>query len=224
MAFAPLPTSFAKFFSANDNPEHGTVLELGVGQGCFRAGLPDSSRTYWGLDSRPRTAGTVCDLVGDARRPPVRPGSISLLIAANLVRHLVPRYRVSDCIALWRGLLAPTGRLFIFEDEPHRATAPGRNFYDLQGLLARLIPESRGGLLSCDRFRELAGVSCDCSEWTFGSSRNETQLDARAVMTFLAQGKGATEGEVARLVKAIGRQGIAPVRYWWAEVGPKEVV
>ncbi len=221
MPFNPLTTHFTDFLDQLD-PDTATVLELGSGEGGFRALLPPGSPVLLGLDLRQPALGTVCDLVGDARHPPLRPGSIDLLVAANLVRHLVPRHRLAEFIRHWRSLLKPAGALFIFEDEPSQATPAERNFGDLQAFLAQLMPESRGSLLALSRFRKMIAEDADVTPWTFGFQRNEETLEATEVMRFLGAGEGTPTGPVARLIRAIGRDGVAPGRYWWAQAGACE--
>jgi len=222
MPFSPLPTHFIDHISRLD-PNTDTVLELGSGEGHFCALLTAAGAKPLGLDLRHPGLGTVCDLVGDARRPPLRPGSLAVLVAANLVRHLVPRHRLGDIIAGWRRLLKPGGALFIFEDEPGRATPAERNFCDLQAFLAQLLPESRGPLLALSRFRKVVGDEADPTPWTFGFQQHKDEpLNATEVMRFLSAGEGTPTGAVAGLIRSIGRDGLTPGRYWWAQVGHGE--
>ncbi len=173
-----------------------------------------------GLDLRHPVTGAVCNLVGDARRAPIRPGTVRLLVAANLVRHVLPRHKLGEHVAHWRSLLKSGGMLFIFEDEPSQSSAGVRNFKDLQAFLAQLMPEARGPLLSQEKFRHLVGAPTVPEGWTFGFQRNEETINASEVMRFLSAGDGAAEGGVAKLIRAIGRDGLDPGQYWWAQVGP----
>ena len=221
MAFSPLPKTFIDSLS-HLNSADSVVFELGSGQGHFRAQLQKQGCDCLGMDIRPPVAGMVCDVVGDARKVPLKPGSVSLLIAANLVRHLVPRHRLGDYISQWRGLLKPGGSLVIFEDEPSQATRQVRNFGDLQDFLAQLMPESRGPLMPLKRFKELVDCDNDGESWTFGIEHNQETINATEVVRFLAGGAGVPTGTVAGLIKSIGRDGLAPGKYWWAEIGPQE--
>jgi SAM-dependent methyltransferase len=222
MPFSPLPKSFTDHLAGLD-PSTDTVLELGSGEGHFRALVAGRGFPCLGLDLRPPAAGTVCDFVGDARRPPIRSGSVSVLVAANLVRHLVPRHRLPEHLASWRQLLKPGGVLFVFEDEPGQATVGERNFRDLQDFLAQLMPESRGPLLAQQRFRALVEAADDHAAWQFGSAANLETIDATAVVRFLAAGQGTPTGTLAALIRSIGRDGLQPGRYWWGMVGPTVV-
>lgn len=219
MAFSPLPTRFTDLL-ANMEADQSTVLELGSGEGHFQSLVQKQGQQCLGLDIRSPSSGAVCDLVGDARRPPIKSGSISLLVAANLVRHLVPRHKLPQYINQWRGMLKPGGSLFIFEDEPSQATRPERNFRDLQAFLAQLMPEARGPLMPLKRFQALVEAEENPGQWQFGTQLNHETIDAGEVVRFLAAGDGVPSGAVAGLIKSIGRDGLAPGNYWWAQVGP----
>jgi hypothetical protein len=219
MPFRPLPTIFTEHLSRLE-PDSDVVLELGSGPGDFQALVAAAGHRSWGLDWRPPAAGTACDLVGDARLAPVRPQALTILVAANLVRHLAPRRRLPEFIARWRHLLKPGGALYVFEDEPGRATAAQANYRDLQSFLAQLMPETRGTLLARERFAQLVGADSEPGAWTFGSAANRSPLDAQAVLKFLAGSAGPPTGPVAGLMRRIGRDGLDPGRYWWARVGP----
>ena len=221
MPFRPLPTSFTDQLSLLDR-DADTVPELGSGEGHFMALVEAEGQACVGLDLRHPALGTTCDLVGDARRPPLRPGSVKLLVAANLVRHMVPRHRLGEFVAQWRSLLKPGGHLFIFEDEPSQAPPAERNFRDLQAFLAQMMPEARGPLLSLERFRQAIGAQTVPDGWAFGYQRNQETINATEVMRFLSAGEGAASGAVAKLVRAIGRDGLDPGQFWWAQAGPLE--
>lgn len=218
MPFGPLPDCLLSDVSTLN--AESRVLELGSGEGHFRRLLEDRGVTCLGLDLRHPDGGVVSDLVGDARRAPIRPGSISLLIAANLARHLTPRHRLLEHIMSWRKLLQPDGILYLFEDEPSASLPAERNFRELQDFLARLMPESRGPLISLNRFKKMIAKSSDLAEWQFGCQTNEVTIDATSVVRFLAAGRGSPTGREAALLRAIGRDGVSPGRFWWARVGP----
>ncbi|MDX2474203.1 MAG: methyltransferase domain-containing protein [Candidatus Krumholzibacteria bacterium] len=222
MPFRPLPTTFTDQLSKL-NPETDTVLELGSGEGHFKALVEAQGLHCLGLDLRHPVGGVVSDVVGDARRAPIRPGSLKILVAANLVRHIAPRQRLGEFVLAWRRLLKPDGQLFIFEDEPSQAPPAERNFRDLQAFLAQMMPESRGPLMSLERFRQTVGAEAKREGWNFGFQRNEETLNATEVMRFLSAGAGAQVGAVAKLVRAIGRDGLDPGQFWWAQVGAAEI-
>jgi SAM-dependent methyltransferase len=216
MPFRPLPKSFTDLLSRLD-PELDAVLDLGSGDGGFAALLAARGLRPWRLD---RCGGPEAapDIVADARRPPIRPDSLALVVASNLVRHLVPRRELGTWVVRWRRLLKPGGSLYVFEDEPGTDTPARRNFRDLQDFLARLMPETRGPLLAAERFAALTAERIPAADWTWGSEANETAIDAGAVMRMLGAGVGAGRGPVAGLVRRIGRDGVAPGRYWWARL------
>lgn len=218
MPFLPLPASVVEHLSQLD-PAVDRALELGSGEGHVQDLIAAAGGQCLGLDLRHPATGTVCDLVGDARRPPVRPGSLKMLVAANLLRHLTPRHRLAEYVNSWRELLAPSGALFILEDEPSLATTAERNFRDLQEFLAQLMPESRGPLLPLARFRSDIAANAP-GDWTFGTVRNRERIDATAVVRFLAGGQGTPTGPLATLIRSIGRDGLDPGCYWWACLRP----
>ncbi len=222
MPFHPLPTNFAEELS-HLNPNTDVVLELGSGEGHFRALLAAQGHACLGMELRTGGTDVVCEVVGDARRPPLRVGSLSILVAANLVRHLTPRHHLAQWVSRWRGLLKPGGALFIFEDEPSQRTNATRNFRDLQAFLARLMPETRGPLMPLARFRESVVTAEDAAAWTFGRQRNRETISATEVVRFLSGGQGTPTGPVAGLIRSIGRDGLDPGDFWWARVGPSEI-
>jgi hypothetical protein len=143
------------------------------------------------------------------------------VIAANLVRHLVPRQRRCGFLATWVELLRPGGSLFVFEDAPRPARGPEGNYGRLQQLLARLAPEQRGALL--DRaalLRRLPALGLAAA--ASGDGHNTWPLDAAAVLALLGTGRPQAGGEVADLMARIARDGIACGPYWWARVVRRE--
>ncbi len=76
--------------------------------------------------------------------------------------------------------------------------------------------------MSLERFRQTVGAEAKREGWNFGFQRNEETLNATEVMRFLSAGAGAQVGAVAKLVRAIGRDGLDPGQFWWAQVGAAE--
>ena len=168
-----------------------------------------------GLDRLPRAAGSVADIVGDACRPPVRDRSLDVLLAANLVRHLVPSRPGLEFLEAWLGLLKPGGSLVILEDEPTARPAAAANYRDLQAFLARLWPMGRGPLLARSAFLlrvppQLLPLVADG-----GVAVNRWPQDARAAVAMLESGSPAAGDAAAGLAAAIGAQGLSCGRQWW---------
>lgn len=215
MSFTPLPKIFTD--SCLDlTASTPRILELGCGDGRFRDVMADHDIFSWGLDRLGPQTGTVADLVGDALTPPVACGSLDVLVVPNLLRHLIPAGGGLKFMAGWLDLLKPGGSLFIFEDEPATEPAGALHYRDLQEFLSRLMPESRGPLLSLADFKvRMAHESLSCV-WKFGLLRNTQTLDAEAVLGFLDPGADSS-GEPGRLRTAIGRDGLDCGDFWWAQ-------
>jgi SAM-dependent methyltransferase len=215
MPFIPLPKNFTDLCTSGQF-EPSRSVELGCGDGRFLNILRDSGFTVWGLDRIPPAGGSAADIVADALSPPLAAGSLDLVVASNLVRHLAVRHEGLPFLDTWLGLLQPGGSLYIFEDEPGDSPAGTANFRDLHAFLARLMPVTRGPLLPLDKFRAAVDRSACPACWDYGRVKNEYQLDAGAAMRML-RGQGATpQGEASRLIRAIGRRGLDAGWYWWA--------
>lgn len=215
MSFTPLPKTFIDLCLNSDFPSP-RILELGCGDGRFREVLTDSDINSWGLDRIGPYGGTVADIVGDALFPPVAPGTLDLLLAPNLCRHLASADPSLGFLARWLEILKPGGSLFIFEDEPDDTPAGVARYRDLQVFLSRLMPESRGPLLPLVEFKTRVSALEFPADWNFGLVRNLQTIDPAVVLEMLGQG-GEPEGESGRLMRAIGSDGLDPGCFWWAQ-------
>ncbi|MHB8079379.1 MAG: class I SAM-dependent methyltransferase, partial [Candidatus Krumholzibacteriia bacterium] len=149
MSFSPLPATFLEDLALiADRP----ALELGCGDGRFSAVLAAHGARPWRLDRRAPRRGTVADVVADAQALPLPDGSVALLVAANLLRHLWTSRGPLAVPAAWQRCLAPDGRLWIFEDEPVSQPPAARHYREAMTLLARLDPGRRPPL-SLGRFQ-----------------------------------------------------------------------
>ena len=215
MSFTPLPTIFTDLSGSHSGSLRGSPdsdnsrnLELGCGDGRFQAEAARCGVKLWGLDLSPPAMGTTADIVGDACFPPITPGSLDLLVAPNLVRHLLAVSGGLEFLDLWLTLLKPGGSLFIFEDEPTNDTAATVNYRDLQDFLRQLVPESRGGLLPLAEFLELSAQAQPGLNWEHGLARNLQPIDSSPVLALLGPGP---------LKQSIVGEGLDPGRYWWAQ-------
>jgi SAM-dependent methyltransferase len=215
MSFAPLPTILTRTLADLD-PAAAAVVELGCGEGRLLRALAPCGVPVVGLDRAPPGTGAAAAVVGDATRPPLKPASWDLVLAANLVRHLVPSRPRLDFLAVWTGLLRPGGRLIILEDEPCPRPKGAVAYRRLQEFLSRVMPAGRGPLLGLGAFRDLLARSGTGGEWTFGGGTNRYPLDADAVVAMLRGGDPEPGGEADRLAERIARDGLDPGRYWWA--------
>lgn len=217
MPFDPLPTILADFCSLPDAARLRAV-ELGCGDGRLLALLRGRGLPCLGLDRTPRAAGSVADVVGDALFPPLRPASLDLVIAANLVRHLWPAAPGAPFLAVWLELLRPGGSLLILEDEPVGAPPAAARYRDLQAFLARVAPDARGPLLAASAFRRGLPPALAARVVACGGGDNAWPQDAAAVVAMLRRGRPQPGGEADRLATAITADGLACGRQWWCHL------
>ena len=214
MSFTPLPKTFTDFCNNLVFPI-SQIMELGCGDGRFSDVLSDLGVAGWGLDRVRPEFGTVADVVGEASSPPVVTASLDLLVVPNLLRHMLPAFSNFSFLGRWLELLKPGGSLFIFEDEPGDESPGEINYRDLQVFLARLLPESRGPLISLEEFKARSSSFRTTASWEFGLVRNGHAIAAEPVLDMLGPGLEAV-GEPGRLARNIGRHGLDPGHYWWA--------
>jgi len=98
MPFAPLPTNFLNIFD-NLSDSGFTILELGCGEGNFSQLIKRSGISLFGMDYSVLSGNNDLHLVGNALCPPILPGSVDLILAANLVRHLLPMKKFQKMIS-----------------------------------------------------------------------------------------------------------------------------
>ncbi len=209
MPFCPLPTTFLDDLTRAGNRP---VLELGCGEGGFTRLLRDHGASVVTLDRR-RSAAAV---VGDALAPPLKAGAFTVVVVANLLRHLWRRVDPVRGPTVWRDLVARDGCLYILEDEPARAPRSVRNYRDLQAFLARLHGLQRGPLLSCDSFAKARRRWDWPGVWRDGMAPNTWPADPVAVVSLLAGDGVAPGSEADRLRRAIARDGLKYGSFWWS--------
>lgn len=212
LSFDPVPATITELCRLA--PASWRALELGCGDGALRAHVRAAGAWCAGLDSAPRSLAAAVDVRGDARRPPVRERSLDLVLAANLVRHLVPADPELHFLDSWLALLRPGGSVFVLEDAP----APGAaavNHRALQAFLAKVVPTGRGPLLTREGF--MAALPARLRERVTGggTDANRWPLDAAAAVAMLEGGRPAPGGEADRLASAIRRYGLECGRMWW---------
>lgn len=217
MPFDPLPKTLTDLLAAGAGAPL-TAVELGCGDGRLLALVRQPGIACYGLDRLPRVAGSRADVVADACRPPIRAASVDLVLASNLVRHLVPAQRDLGFLDAWLALLKPGGSLFILEDEPTARPAPAANYRDLQAFLARLWPLGRGPLLSHEGFGRRLPARLAALVTDHGVAENRWPQDAAAAVAMLEAGRPAPGDEAARLAAAIAARGLACGRQWWCRL------
>jgi SAM-dependent methyltransferase len=212
MPFTPLPKTFLEDLKRT---RLGQVVELGCGSGLFTAQLRRCGAQPLAIDRRPRGAGNHADVAADALALPLRRASVDLLVAGNLLRHLWPLADDRPVPYWWYDVLAPSGVLYVFEDEPVAAPRPARNYRDLQAFLARLQPESRRPLLPLKAFSSRCRGPDD-SGWSFGEAENHWPISRQDVLSWLRRPNMEAEHEASALVAAIADEGLSYGRFWWA--------
>lgn len=215
MSFDPLPETLAEL--CRGRPSGWRGVDLGCGDGELTGALRRHGAWIAGLDSAPRGIAGGADLRGDARRPPLREGSLDLVVAGNLARHLLPADPGFGFLDAWLRLLRPGGSVFLLEDEPTAGDAAA-NHRDLQDFLARLAPAGRGPLVSLSDFVGAMPSRLRGSIAGQGVAPNRWELDARAAVAMLATGRPAPGGEAARLAGRIERHGLGCGDMWWLQL------
>lgn len=217
MPFTPWPRSFVADLRRLDR-RRGRALDLGCGDGALVRRLRAAGVPALGLDLGSPSLGVRADVRGDARASPFVPGGMDLLIACNLVRHLLAADPAGRFLDHWASLLRPGGRLYIFEDEPAAAPHAAANYRDLQLLLARLAPRIRGPLLPWDGFAALLRDRPQLAPAGRGCRRNLRPAHAEPVLHLLEGCAGTLDGEPSRLIAAVRRHGLSYGRYWWVRL------
>ncbi len=217
MPFDPLPKTLTDLLDAGASRPL-VALDLGCGDGRLSALLRKPGVHCFGLDRLPRVAGSRADIVADARRAPVCAGSVDLVVAGNLVRHLLPAQRDAAFLDDWLALLRPGGSLFILEDEPTARPSAAANYRDLQAFLARLWPVGRGPLVTLDTFRRRLPARLAALVVESGTGANHWPQDAAAAVAMLERGRPAPGDEAHRLAAAITARGLSCGRQWWCRL------
>ncbi len=222
MPFDPLPAPLAGDLERLRRGGPAVAIDLGCGDSDLAARLSGGSLAMWGLDRTGVEMGGTASVIADVRLLPVRPGSVDLLLAANLVRHLLPMNPDAGFLEHWLAVLRPGGVLYILEDMPDLSTPARRNYHGLQSFLARVCGPRRGPLLAEEAFQELVQENLPEVEILGGRAINVLRPDHRAVRDML-RGRGQTPtGEAKRLLRAITRHGLDYGDYWWARLRPRE--
>ncbi len=220
MSFSPLPAIFLDDLARSAGRP---ALEVGCGDGRFSAVLAAHGARPWRLDRLPPRRGTVADAVADARALPLADGSLGLLVAANLLRHLWSPRGPEAVPEDWLRCIAPDGRLWIFEDEPVSRPPAARHYRDAMTLLARLDPGGRRPLLPLGRFLARLDAAGRRDGWRHGMAVNATPAAAPGALAELLAGQGGgPEAPGVRLAAAIRREGLSYGPYWWARWSREE--
>lgn len=215
MPFDPVPETITEL--CRGAPASWRAVELGCGDGALLHRLRSLGAWCAGLDSAPPQLAAAVTVRGDARRPPLRRTCLDLLLAPNLVHHLMVADPRCGFLESWLETLRPGGSLFVLEDEP-TPEAAAANYRDLQAFLARLAPDRRGPLVALDAFRHALPRQLAARVVDGGAARNRWPLDAEAALAMLEGGRPQPGSEAARLAAAIRGHGLACGRMWWLQL------
>lgn len=216
MSFTPLPEILLEKCADLAGRGRGVALDLGCGEGSLGTALGDLGVRPWGLDRTRPGLGSAADIVADLRHPPLRPGCADLVVAGNVLRHLLAADRSAAFLTRWGGLLKSGGSLVLLEDQPDRNPGPARNYAEVQDFLVTVTGGRRGRLLPLAEFRKTAATILPKGVWQSGLKANRWPVDAANVLTMLRGGGGEPGPEAARLMAAITAEGLAYGKYWWA--------
>ncbi len=218
MPFNPLPTILTADLNLLSHRIDCCGLDLGCGDGALGQRLRRAEVPIWEIDKVAGSGGTFPDIVADVRSLPILSGRADLLVAANLVRHLLPQDPGADFLGSWFRTLRRDGVIYILEDLPDCGTPARCNYFDLQAQMALIVGVGRGGLLSPDDFVGLTrGVLPEASiQW--GVCPNQRQPDPLVVLEFLAGQGGRPTGKIRKLMSSIQRHGLDYGDYWWLRI------
>ncbi len=218
MPFSPLPTILLNELKQLTRQQGAYGLDLGCGDGQLARDLREDGIPLWGLDRISRRLGVFPDLVGDALALPLAQQHVDLLLASNLVRHLLSADPEAKFLAHWLTALRPGGSIFILEDKPDHSTAARRNYLELQKLLAFLDGSQRGPLLEFENFLPLVQKHVPSGLMQGGTCPNNKKPDVRPILEFLV-GKGKVPGgKIGALVGSLERFGLDYGDYWWLRI------
>ncbi len=216
MSFQPLPEIILDTLAEDGEDRSPLVVDLGCGDGALGRTLVQAGARVVGCDrARPRL-GSAADVVGDALSLPFLDDAADLLVAGNLVRHLLLHDAMAGFLRSWRSCLRPGGWLFIMEDEPRANSRSQANYLELQGFLRQLNPGQRGPLIDLAHFLHLEGTRSLKGHWQTGSQPNNWSPDTDRVIQMLRGTGPEPQGRPGALIKALGVDGLAYTNYWWA--------
>ena len=216
MSFAPLPEPLTDRCRQLASISQPVILDLGCGEGHLGRSLGKLGLPVIGLDRMPPWLGSTANVAGDALAPCVRSGCCDLILAGNLVRHLLRSDNRAAFLNTWQGLLKPGGTLILLEDQPDRKRSASRNYAEVQDFLVTISAGRRGPLLKLERFQELVVTATGDHGWTYGLKNNRWPVEQENVVTLL-QGQGGNPGPIAsRLIANIRKHGLQYGQYWWA--------
>ncbi|MGD9548281.1 MAG: class I SAM-dependent methyltransferase [Candidatus Krumholzibacteriia bacterium] len=215
MPFSPLPGICNARLDALAAAGGACALDLGCGDGRLGAICSRSGLSIYGVDRLVPLKGDLAHIVGDACGLPVPRSSLDLLLAGNLVRHLLVQDPDLAFLDHWESVLRPGGTLLILEDQPGAGSPARRNYRDLQDLLAGLDPRRRGPLVTVQSFRSLVKDRAWVADAPWGLAPNRYPADGEAVAAMLAAGSPAESGPVAGLLRSLERHGLEYGDFWW---------
>jgi SAM-dependent methyltransferase len=192
------------------------VVDLGCGDGELGRQLVQEGVHVVGCDLTRPCLGSAADVVGDVLSLPFLDGVADLLLAGNLVRHLLLQDSQASFLRRWASCLRPGGWLFILEDEPQANSRGQANYLELQAFFRQLNPGQRGPLIDLAHFLQFGGARSLEGRWQTGKQANSWPLDTDRVIQMLRGAGAEPQGRPGALIKSLRVDGLSCTDYWWA--------
>jgi SAM-dependent methyltransferase len=204
MSFWPIPKIILDELQAG--LLRGVGIEIGAGEGRLTRRFADCGIRLHAVDLR-----STAEIRADACALPFVGGSLGLVVAGNLLRHLEEPAR-AGFLDQAGAVLASGGRLLLIEDEPEARDPAESNYRHALELLKYADP-ARGGVLDLDgvlatRPDSLARLVVDVSV-----DNEESIDDASAPLRWLSSRGFADQPGFRELSDAVARDGMSYGRY-----------
>lgn len=188
MSFWPFPKTLL------DELARGLACGPGIELGSGTGGLSGRLRSV-GIRLLTSDLGAPCDVRADAVNLPFQSGSFGLVVAGNLVRHVV-QVRWPKLLEEAARVLVPGGRMLLLEDHPEARTPAESNYREALGLLAR-VDASRGAAIDLEDVLEARPNSLSELVWSASLENEERPRDPLAPADWVEAQAGLLDGAVA---------------------------
>jgi SAM-dependent methyltransferase len=204
MSFWPFPKIILAELEAG--LARGVGVEIGAGEGRLTRRLAGCGIPLHAVDLRP-----TAELCADACALPFAVGSLGLVVAGNLLRHLKQPARAAFLVQAGAALTVD-GRLLLIEDEPEARDSAESNYRHALKLLSD-ADSTRGAVLDLDevlamRPDMLATLAVDVSV-----DNEEVIADASAPLRWLSSRGFSAHAGFQEFADAVARDGMRYGRY-----------